>query len=1514
MARRKRLNKRFVVLLVSAGALLALLVVTGVIWLLPEDPDRLAQHAQMMLAEGNYNLAVNEYGRAAQSAAQKSMNPERHFLALGEAMLEWRRKDPSLGQTQRNELFHKARAAFREAVRWDPKFVQAQRRLTETGYELARNVGNWEEYIVEADKLLSMVPEEHAVLYQRAQAKMALAQTRPEYIEPALADLRKLLRVAPQEEDYWVALAGFFARREGTDQTRRLIWVCPKDPQVREPRASGQMDTPACPICGAKMNAETAGAELTYKDGLKVVPDSVIIRVAYASYILSKDKQRKAEAEGLLVEAIERQPDKAAGYEALARFQMGQGQKEQAIKTLNRALARDPTEYAIYGMLAMAQSDPAEVEKVLMEGLAQIRKSLEDASSQASPQQVSRYRGGIMALDHMLADALLDRMRAGGPASVMEVRPRVEKALEEMRGLVQVHPAIDKIAGELALADGDYVEAERLLRQAYEAFSPGFEPKTAGLLIDLYRRQNQLGEAQKILQRYLALSENNPALMLNLAGLYLDYREYGQAERIVQEVLKAEPDNELAKSLGVSLKAVMAGADQLPPQLEKLDVYSARLFLQRAQQLWGEGEEQKAVALLEQLLAKDPRQRGVVLQLVSWLRLRKQDQQAEAVLDRVIAANKDSPETQNALEMLRETDPAKRMESQLAAVDRIEDPLRKAVAKADIYLAYGKREQFLAQLKEAEAKDPRNALVVERMFSHSLNESQWEAAGKYAAVAAEDDLDGAGGKYYQARLARARAKWDEAVKLISEVIQKRPRFSEAYAFRGDCYLAQSQLEPARADYEQAYKQNPTNVTAMVGMVMLTARTGESREHERWVERAALFAPTNPLIRESLVRLREAGDKPEEAIKVREQILRDQPEDVNNLFRLAVLYEKVGKLNNAEEAYRSAYALSKGAPWALRALSRFLYRTNRDVQARALLAKYAETAPDKLAASLIWADYLELAGELEQARSVHLKALETDEAGKAYEAIAAFLERQGKPAEAAEYQKKYLERAGKDAGPEGLRTLVRYLIDGEQYEQAEKGIDQGLAGNPSDYELLALKGLAHLEQDDLEKALQALNKALEISPQYVPALRFRAGVHMNAGRYLQAAKDLEAAKSAIGRASLRDALGLAVLYSRMNDFANAQAVLKAFLADQPDSPQALRVLAELCLSFGRWPAMEEALNEANRAFPKEPAFRELEGRMWLRRGQPPRAAAAFQAAMQLAPPQQQPALGLQLAQSLALAGQYAPALQRCQQLASDQDLAVQAKAIEGLIHAKQNNPAEAEKSFTAALKQAAPEQVGDVLAQVRLAFPAEVAIANIRRWAAVRPDDWQLPVAAGDMLLTHDNQAAVAEYLKALAKDPNDAAKWKIQRQLGVAYDGLGRYEDSRVAYEAALKVNPDDAGTLNNFAWLLAERLKNPAEALPYARRAAELMPGSAEVLDTYGLVLLQKGELNTAEEVLSRAVKIDAIAPALLHLGNVYEKLGRKDEALRQYQRGWETIKDNANDPLYKELRGAIDRLRGQP
>lgn len=142
--------------------------------------------------------------------------------------------------------------------------------------------------------------------------------------------------------------------------------------------------------------------------------------------------------------------------------------------------------------------------------------------------------------------------------------------------------------------------------------------------------------------------------------------------------------------------------------------------------------------------------------------------------------------------------------------------------------------------------------------------------------------------------------------------------------------------------------------------------------------------------------------------------------------------------------------------------------------------------------------------------------------------------------------------------------------------------------------------------------------------------------------------------------------------------------------------------------------------------------------------------------------------------------------------------------------------------------------------------------------------------------------------------PADA---QARRRLAELEYNAAHYEQSAGHYRRAVEDNGRDVTALNNLAYVLAEHLQRPDEALQYAQRAKELAPEDANVDDTLGWVYFRKGLYSAAISHLGAAVKRAPSPRKRLHLGLAYAKVGDLRRAAAELQAGL------GGDPSWPEM-----------
>ncbi len=132
--------------------------------------------------------------------------------------------------------------------------------------------------------------------------------------------------------------------------------------------------------------------------------------------------------------------------------------------------------------------------------------------------------------------------------------------------------------------------------------------------------------------------------------------------------------------------------------------------------------------------------------------------------------------------------------------------------------------------------------------------------------------------------------------------------------------------------------------------------------------------------------------------------------------------------------------------------------------------------------------------------------------------------------------------------------------------------------------------------------------------------------------------------------------------------------------------------------------------------------------------------------------------------------------------------------------------------------------------------------------------------------------------------------------LGLTYDALTMHKESDTVYERALRIDPKFPLVLNNYAYSLSERGLQLERAEKMSRESLAADSLNPSYLDTYGWILFQKGKYSEALPNIQKAVDLgDASAVVMEHLGDVYAKLNRTDEAIKYWKKALEKDQNNA-------------------
>jgi putative PEP-CTERM system TPR-repeat lipoprotein len=197
------------------------------------------------------------------------------------------------------------------------------------------------------------------------------------------------------------------------------------------------------------------------------------------------------------------------------------------------------------------------------------------------------------------------------------------------------------------------------------------------------------------------------------------------------------------------------------------------------------------------------------------------------------------------------------------------------------------------------------------------------------------------------------------------------------------------------------------------------------------------------------------------------------------------------------------------------------------------------------------------------------------------------------------------------------------------------------------------------------------------------------------------------------------------------------------------------------------------------------------------------------------------------------------------------------------------------------KQRPKEAVGYVLeGDVHALKKSWNEAATVYRSGLKQSGSTELAVKLHAVLIAGGNSGEADKFadnwIKEHAKD--------LQFRLYLAEAATARkdYATASKYYRVLVDAQPNNPAILNNLAWTLAQT-KDP-KAIEYAEKANKLAPDQPALMDTLGMLLVDKGDTARGLELLQKAASLAPQSAAIrLNLAKALIKAGKKEEAKKE-------------------------------
>lgn len=625
------------------------------------------------------------------------------------------------------------------------------------------------------------------------------------------------------------------------------------------------------------------------------------------------------------------------------------------------------------------------------------------------------------------------------------------------------------------------------------------------------------------LSRSLELNNSNRDARLKLSELYLLGNEPAKAREQTDIILASAPQDKDALFIrGRSLiieKRYQDGIEELKKVLA-LDPKNGGVYLELSRAYFFTNDRATAEGTLRQGLAANPRSTDLMLALGDFHLAAGKPDLAETTFKQIVET---APENEAA--RLRLAGFYQRSNKLAETEDTLKNWAtaypgneRPHIHLGDLYHWMGNRDKALASYRQAETLNAKSLIARDKLISLYLDAGNLgEAEPRVKAILDKNSGD-LSGRFFSARILLAKGNFEEAISRFQSLIRDEPQFAPAHYFQGVAYLKKRQPSQARGALTEAVKFNPAMPEARTSLAELLLAEGSL---DLALEHAQAAMQLNPRNIQAAVIAGDAylrkGDLAKSK-RVYEAIAKALPKEAIGPYRLGIVAHVEKNDAKALAYFEEALALKATAIEPVTQIALIKVTQGKPSEARDRVMRQADVAPTSALLQNLLGQLWMAEKDMGRAETAFKKAIELDNS-----------------------------------------LLLAYMNLGQVYfqtgktDQAATEYEAVLAKEPQTIQAQMMLGVISANKREYDKAKSRYESILRLNSKFAPAANNLAWLLVEQGgnldvalNYAQAAREQKPDDPAIA-----DTMGW--LYYKKNAYLLAISLLKEAAEKLPANP-------------------------------------------------------------------------------------------------------------------------------------------------------------------------------------------------------------------------------------------------------------------------------------------------------------------------------------------------------------------------